>query len=387
MPLDNFSVLVSPAFRCNADCEYCFANKTEDVMQLDEFERLLEKLTRYLREQDVVDLKLHWQGGEMFTMAPEWFLSAHDVCREMSEKTGLRINNTLQSNLIGYRSHWRRVVSEMFNDFVGSSLDFPNLYRKLVGGTPEAYNRIWFRRYQEAREAGIQVGVIAVLNPASLSIGAHEFYYYYVEKLGIHSFQMNTPYPGGPPTPAKRNFPLDDNLLSGFYSELFDLWMLKGWPQGVSITPFDELVQYFRTGENRLSCSWAENCANTFLGVGPKGAVGQCECWVASYPDFVFGNILTCRDMADIMNSPVRQQFLERPLRLMEEEDCSECEYLAVCHGGCPLRAYSTTGSLFAKDAYCEANKTLFGLARNAAVEIDRLESTSHVDSPPDSCA
>ena len=380
MPIDCFSVLISPTFRCNADCEYCFENKTSDVMELDSFERILGKLATYFRQQDVAELKLHWQGGEIFTMDPEWLLRAHDICREIAQDTGMRIIHVLQSNLIGYGSHWRRVVSEMFNDTLGSSLDFPNLYRKVAGGSPETYNETWFRRYQAAREAGIQVGVIAVLNRASLSVGAQEFYSYYVDELGINCFQMNTPYPGGLPTPVKRGFPLDNDLLSAFYSDLFDIWMRKGRREGVSISPFDQLIDYFRTGVNCLSCIWAENSANTFLGISPQGNVGQCECWVASYPDFVFGNILTCRDMADIMNSPVRKQFLERPVRLMEEEDCAECEFLAVCHGGCPVRAYTTNGSLFTKDGYCQAGKTLFRLARNAATELDRLESTGRVD-------
>ena len=108
---------------------------------------------------------------------------------------------------------------------------------------------------------------------------------------------------------------------------------------------------------------------------------------LASYPEYVFGNILTCPDMADIMNGPIRKQFLERPMRLMEKEDCSECEYLALCHGGCPVHAYGTTGSLFAKDPNCQSRKTLFRLARNAAIEIDRLESTRRLESPPASCA
>jgi hypothetical protein len=86
----------------------------------------------------------------------------------------------------------------MFKDEVGSSLDFPNLYRKVAGSVPETFNDLWFRRYQEATEAGIKVGVIAVLNGKSLSLGAEEFYSYYVEKLGLNSFQVNTPYPAGP---------------------------------------------------------------------------------------------------------------------------------------------------------------------------------------------
>ena len=87
MPLNHFSVLISPTFRCNADCEYCFENKTSDVMELDDFERILRRIATYLRQQDVTDLTLYWQGGEIFTMPPEWLLRAHDICREIAEKT------------------------------------------------------------------------------------------------------------------------------------------------------------------------------------------------------------------------------------------------------------------------------------------------------------
>jgi uncharacterized protein len=377
MPLNRFSVLVSPTYRCNADCEYCFQHKTSHVMEVQDFESVLQRIATYLQQQDVADLKLYWQGGDIFTMSPEWFLRAHEICQEIAEKTCLRITHLLQSNLIGYSPRWRRVVAEMFDNDVGSSLDFPNLYRKVAGGTPEAYNDIWLGRYQEVKEAGIQVGAIAVLNNASLSIGAREFYSYYVEKLGIGGLQINTPYPGGAPTPAKRHFPLDNDLLGAFYSDLFDLWMVKGRPEAISISPLDVLVQYFRTGENRLNCVRDENCATHFISIDPRGNVGACNCFTSSYPDYRYGNILLCPDMAEIMNSPVRKLFLERPVRLMEEEDCAECDYLTLCHGGCTVRAYSSTGSLYRKDAYCQSDKTLFRLARNAATELNRLDSLS----------
>ena len=376
MPINYFSVLISPTYRCNADCEYCYENKTSDVMKLEDFERILRKTVTYLRRQEVTDLKLYWQGGEILTMTPEWLLRAHDFIRKVGESAGITIECSVQSNLLGFSPKWRRVISEMFDNHIGSSLDFPNLYRKVVGGAPETFNDTWLRRYQEARDAGIDVGIIAVLNSGSLDVGAHEFYGYYIDRLSMKSFQVNTPYPGGLPTPAKRNFPLDDDLLSDFYTDLFDLWMLKGRPAGVCISPFDQFIKYFRTGENSLSCCYGENCANTFLGIDPKGNVSQCEGFAASYPEQMYGNILACQDMAEIMNGPVRQQFLERPIRLMEEEDCAECEFLAICHGGCPVRAYSTTGSLFRKDPNCQSSKTLFSLGRSAAIELDRIESS-----------
>jgi uncharacterized protein len=387
MPLNHFSVLMAPTLRCNADCEYCFENKTADVMELADFERIMPRVVSYLQRQEVADLKIVWTGGEILTMQPDWLLRANDICRETAEKTGIRIEHSVQSNLIGYGPRFRQVMSEMFNDNVGSSLDFPNLYRKVAGGSPETFNETWLHRYEEAKGAGIRVGVIAVLNEASLSLGAHEFYSYYIYKLGLNCFQVNTPYPGGVSTPAKQNFPLDGELLSVFYSDLFELWMGKGRPEGVPINPFDQLIHYFRTAENTLSCCFRENCADTFIGIDPKGNVSQCEGFTASYPEYVFGNILTCQDMSDIMNGPIRKQFLDRPMRVMEREDCAECEYLALCHGGCPVHTYATTGNLFAKDPDCQSRKTLFKLAKNAAIEIDRLESARRLDISEAACA
>jgi uncharacterized protein len=379
MPLNCFSVILSPTYRCNADCEYCFEHKTQDTMKLEDLEPILQRVTSYLRRQEVTGLRIYWQGGEVFTMSPEWFLRAHDIVRNISERSGFKIDNAMQSNLIGFGAQWSQVILEMFGGQIGSSLDFPNVYRKVVGGTPEGYNDLWFRRYNEAREAGIRVGAIAVLHGASLEIGAERFYQHYIDTVGLKRFQINTPHRGGPLTPAKQGFPLADDLLGNFYSDLFDLWMRRGRPEGIAISPFEELIDYFRTGRNNLGCAWGENCAHTFLGISPKGNVGQCECFVSAFPDSVFGNILTCPDMDDIMNGPVRKQFLDRPVRLMEEEDCAECEYLALCHGGCPVHAFAATGNLFTKEPNCESYKILFGLARKAAIEIDRLESASSV--------
>jgi hypothetical protein len=42
------------------------------------------------------------------------------------------------------------------------------------GGT-EAYTELWTRRLNEARAAGIEVGVIAVLHQASLDAGPERF--------------------------------------------------------------------------------------------------------------------------------------------------------------------------------------------------------------------
>jgi hypothetical protein len=60
----------------------------------------------------------------------------------------------------------------MFGGSLGTSMDYPNVHRKLYKGGAEAYTELWTRRLHEARAAGIEVGVIAVLHQPSLDARA-----------------------------------------------------------------------------------------------------------------------------------------------------------------------------------------------------------------------
>jgi hypothetical protein len=76
-----------------------------------------------------------------------------------------------------------------------------NSIAKLFSGSAEAYTRSGPSGLREAQAAGLDIGVIAVLHQGSLDAGPDAFYRYYTEELGLKSFQVNTPFPGGP---AKR---------------------------------------------------------------------------------------------------------------------------------------------------------------------------------------
>src|SRR5262249_9040542 len=87
-----------------------------------------------------------------------------------------------------------------------------------------------------------------------------------------------------------------------------------------------------------------------FVSIDARGYVAQCDCWVTSYPDYWFGNIFAESSFTDLLEkSPARRNFQIRPEKLMIEDSCADCDYLSVCHGGCPVRTYSITGSFFGK--------------------------------------
>ena len=75
-----------------------------------------------------------------------------------------------------------------------------------------------------------------------------------------------------------------------------------------------------------------------------------------------------------LKTSRARRDFVARPKRLVEDEDCLSCRYLSICHGGCPVRTYTARGTMMVKDPYGEVYKVLFarveGHARNILVRL-----------------
>jgi uncharacterized protein len=364
----NLSLIVMPTLRCNADCQYCFERKNSDVLSPKLLSLFLWKLRPYLEQAEIDSLTFYWMGGEVLTLNPDWFYRARDLIKKTLSGEALTIEHRIQTNLIGYSKRWNPVLTEIFDGSVGSSLDFPNLFRKTVDGDTGSFNQIWEQRFREAKTNGIEVGVISVPNNQSFDMGALDFYLYYVERLGITSFQLNAPFPSVAKM-GQRGLLLNTQRLTRFCIDLIDVWLDRGYSQGISINPFREMITYFMTGSNRLACVWKDNCANSFISMDPRGHIGLCDCWVTSHPDMRFGNIRT-ESMSDILMGKMRQRFLRRPSQLLEDGTCIECDYLALCHGGCPIRAYSTSGTLASKDPYCETYSALFGYAREKAVQL-----------------
>ena len=364
----HFSVILLPTNKCNVACDYCFEDKTDDFMSIEMLDEIIEKLLDHMDRKDVTALTIYWQGGEVMMLPPAWFERANDLIAEKAASRGRFVEHSLQSNMIGYSGKWNRIIRDMFGNSVGTSMDFPNLFRRARNRSTEEYTNIWNRNVREARDAGIQIGVIAIPNNETVRLGARRFYSYFVDELHITDFQVNTSFSGGEPCDAKLQSILDMNGLSKFVVDLAHIWAERGFRGGVKLGPFDQLLNYFIGDVASLPCIWQQNCADEFVSIDARGYVAQCDCWVTSYPDYWFGNIFAESSFTDLLKkSPARRKFQMRPEKLMTEESCADCHYLSVCHGGCPVRTYSITGDFFRKDPYCEVYKALFSTMEQIA--------------------
>jgi uncharacterized protein len=114
--------------------------------------------------------------------------------------------------------------------------------------------------------------------------------------------------------------------------------------------------------------------------------VVQCDCWVTSYPDYWFGNIFESESLGELLaQSAIVERFHERPMALVQR-DCIACDYLALCHGGCPVRIFTVHATLCEKDPHCKLYKTLFGHMAGSAARLAQ-HSTAEQMRPGDPAA
>ncbi len=365
---DPLSLIFLPTLECNAECEYCFENKNTKKIHHAQLQIIFQKILQYMDETNIQTLHVHWQGGEIMMLPPSWYLQAYDIIQNLAIKKQKNIFHYCQTNLLGYNQEWKNVFHTMFHNSIGTSIDFPNVHRKTKHGNTEDYDRILQQNIQRAQQDNIQIGAIAVPNTATLQKTAQEFYDHFVHFHHLSNFQINTPFPGGEANKNKTILPIEQ--LIQFYQNLYTIWLQQGIENNIQILPFQPWHHYFKTGTLENSCVWQENCAKEFFCIDPQGNIAQCDCWVTSYPEFHYGNIFTDQSLQEILDtSKIRIQFLQRPENIIQNEDCIDCAYLGLCHGGCPIRTYTVYNRLDKKDPYCLLYKTIFQTIQNETIE------------------
>src|SRR6201982_2059641 len=163
-----FSVILLPTSECNVACDYCFEHKQSHRLPTALLPLLTRRLLDHLKNEESEEGEIYWQGGEAMIMGPGWFADAGNLMDPLAAERGRRFSHYLQTNLISYSPAWNDVIRGMFQNSLGTSMDYPNVHRKLFTGGAKAYTELWTRKLHEAKAAGIEVGVIAVLHQASL---------------------------------------------------------------------------------------------------------------------------------------------------------------------------------------------------------------------------
>ena len=134
--------------------------------------------------------------------------------------------------------------------------------------------------------------------------------------------------------------------------EIFKEW----WPNRTRypyVEPFFSYLRHYGEG-GPVCCSESGNCAYSHIYIGPDGSYSHCG-RSSDWDVFEVGNV-DSMSIIDAFKHPYRVDIARRKNWLIEN-DCKDCEYFKICHGGCPLDGWNVKDTIFAKSEWCISKK------------------------------
>lgn len=354
-PLE-FQLLVKPAgSRCNLACRYCFYHDNDDyfpppspergkVMSREMLERLVQEFLSYRMPQSI----LCWQGGEPTLCGLDFFKAAVEAEKRYGVG-GQVVGNALQTNGLLLDDAWCEFLAQ-YRVLVGLSIDGPRPVHERYRG--RSFDSV-IRAARTMRKHGVEFNVLCVVSQANVRQGA-EVYDWLVGE-GFNEIQFIPCRQVG-----KDGKPLAFSVAGEEFGEFllaaFERWGSRG-VGAVNERVFNSLLSHFVCGEPNL-CTFQSQCGN-YIVVERGGEVFPCDFYVQ--PQHELGE-LGERPLHEFYTA-AREGFSR--LKGMVDPECRDCEFFAMCHGGCP-RDREANG----RNAHCASYQLFF---RAAAPRLEAL--------------
>lgn len=349
------SLLIKPASAlCNLDCTYCFyldreADPYKELparkMSLETLERLVESYLFYSYPNSV----FAFQGGEPTLTGPAFFEKLVEFQQQYG-RNGQAVSNAMQTNGVLIDDRWCRLF-KAFNWLIGLSIDGPqevhDRYRVNKGG--EGTWQKVMDGMECMKKHGVEFNALCVLSQSNIDKPKQIYKYFrslgidYVQYIPLSEFSTDgTPHP----------YTITPEQYGRFMCETFELW----WPdrRKVRIRTFDNIAEAL-AGQTPGNCTMHTSC-DSYVVVEYNGDVYPCDFFVES--DWKLGNINE-DSWTDITRRQKRFTFAGN--KSIPHADCEACEYLDLCHGGCPKHRHDPMRRFDDLDYFCAAYKMIYG--------------------------
>lgn len=348
------SLLIKPASAlCNLDCAYCFyldreADPYRDLpqrsMSLETLERLVDTFLFYSYPNSV----FAFQGGEPTLVGLKFYEKLIEFQKQYG-RDGQNVSNALQTNAILIDDDWCRLFRQ-FNWLLGVSIDGPEevndryRFNKAGHGT---FKQV-MRGIETLKKNQVEFNVLCVLSQANVEKPQEVYRFFrglgidYIQYIPLAEFDSQ-----GNPLP----FTITPEQYGRFLSETFDLWWRER--RKVRVRFFDNLAEAL-AGQKPGSCNLHETC-DSYCVVEYNGDVYPCDFFVEK--DWKLGNI-TLDSWPEISRRQRRYSFAAK--KTLPRSECQLCEYLSLCHGGCPKLRHAPHRRFEDLDYFCPAYKMVF---------------------------
>jgi uncharacterized protein len=319
-------------------------------MPLEILEQVFLRANEYLEACPAERVELVWHGGEPLLVGPEYYEAACELQERHCPGTQARISHSIQTNLTCFREEFLAPFRRLGITSVGTSYDpEPGIRGPGPERRSDIYNREFLRAIQILDREGIGWGLIYVVTRRSLG-----------RPLDVFHFLTNLKLSGGVSLnpvliydEARRELAVTPEEYVEFLGAIFPTWWShrERYPL---VEPFKSLTGNVVDGNMTLGCVDSGSCTYNHLNIAPDGETSQCG-RSADWGLLPYGSIRE-RSFADILRDGQRDQLAARVKRLAETE-CQGCRVWDLCHGGCPLDAWSAHGGFAHKSEWCAARK------------------------------
>lgn len=338
---------------CNSNCIYCSVIKKDEghTMSYDQLETVFIRLNEYLEESPTEEIKFTWHGGEATLLGHEYFRKALELQNLHCRKTKDRIQHLIQSNMTCITQELIDVFKELGITSIGSSYDPIEGIRGLgQDRDSKRYKELFFKGVELVEQNGLNWGVIYVVHRRSLK-----------DPVGLFNHLSNLNLKTSPVFNCVYLYGGDEHNLSvtpiefaDFLGALVPIY-LSNPKRYQGVKPVSMFIDAL-TKRGGLVCDYSGKCADKWLYIGPTGDLSHCgrsgDERVVNYGNI--DNTLLVKAFKD----PYRQKINERQIYLKNNE-CIECKYWGICHGGCPMDALNMTGNIMNRSLSCEMVKHL----------------------------
>jgi uncharacterized protein len=372
MPADRpISVLVKPvAADCNLACRYCFYLPAAALypesrvhrMSPEALEALVAQQMRLAAEFPGSQAMFCWQGGEPTLAGLDFYRSVVALQQQYGEP-GQVVANALQTNGLLIDDEWAAFLAE-YNFLVGVSLDGPEAihdhYRRSLAGQG-SHARV-LRAIERLRAHGVEFNILAMVTPVSAARPDEVWDFMLAHDLRFLQF---IPCAERDPATGKiADYSVSPQAYGRFLCRIFDRWIAEGWRR-TYVRLFNDLLATV-AGEPVATCEFGDRC-DDYVVVEFNGDIYACDFFVT--PQWRLGNLLSDPGaLEEVIAGSARQSFAQQKGGLGAA--CLGCEWLQMCHGGCPKYRLLHSGMIAAPTYFCDAYQMLFAHGDDALARI-----------------
>lgn len=344
---------------CNLACNYCYYSRCGGrpgrIQRIDD--DVLEKFIKEYMALSNGVASFTWQGGEPMLAGLDFFKKVVELQAKYAPRNTM-ITNAIQTNGTLITEKWARFFKE-YNFLVGVSIDGPrkiNDKRRVTAAKTGSFQRI-MKGIENLRKYQVDFNILTVVHEDNVHRPRElmEFYeregFRFVQFIPGMDFRAQEAY-------KEPQYLITPKEYGDFLCEVFDIWYNDGYPK-MSIRFFDTMLNVYLNRQADL-CIHRKYCANTIV-LEQNGDAYPCDFYIQH--DYKLGNVGTDR-LEDLLNSEIYRKF--RQLKPTIPEKCKGCEFLKLCHGGCPrnrIWSFQNDQVHVDPDYFCESYKQVYAYA------------------------